>query len=191
MAKRWIITGERGVGKTTFCRKLAEEAGTSGWDVAGLLSLPRCEGGVKTGIEILDLRAGASRMLASARPDELEGFRFCGWTFSEAALEWGNRVLRHATPCDLLLVDEIGPMELDEGRGMTACLQELQSEAYRLAIAVVRPAYEERFHLSWNGSATIAIASPAQAFELAEAFWEEFKRSTQLSTRPWPRRNEG
>jgi nucleoside-triphosphatase THEP1 len=53
IAKRWIITGERGVGKTTFCRRLMEGAGAAGWDVAGLISLPRYEGEVKTGIQIL------------------------------------------------------------------------------------------------------------------------------------------
>jgi len=187
VAKRWIVTGERGVGKTTFCRRLMEMANAAGWDVAGLLSLPRYEGEVKTGIQILDLRQGASRIMASTRPNEVEGFRFCGWTFSEAALAWGNEILRRATPCDLLIVDEVGPLEFDAGSGMTACFQELESEAYCLAIAVVRPAYEERFRLSWKGSATIAISSPEQAIKLAEARFAEFQRPIRNPSPKGPR----
>lgn len=187
IAKRWIITGERGAGKTTFCRRYMERAGAAGWDVAGLLSLPRYEGEVKTGIQILDLRAGASRMMASTRPNEVEGFRFCGWTFSDSALAWGNEILRRATPCDLLIVDEVGPLEFDAGSGMTACFQELESEACRLAIAVVRPAYEERFRLSWKGSVTIAISSPEQALKLAEARFAEFQRPIRNPSPKAPR----
>ncbi len=187
IAKRWIITGERGVGKTTFCRRLMERAGAAGWDVAGLLSLPRYEGEVKTGIQILDLRGGASRMMASTRPNEVEGFRFCGWTISDSALVWGNEILRRATPCDLLIVDEVGPLEFDAGSGMTACFQELEKEAYRLAIAVVRPAYEERFRLSWKGSTTMAISLPEQALKLAEARFAEFQRPIRNPSPKGPR----
>ena len=114
IAKRWVITGERGIGKTTFCRRLMDRAVAAGWDVAGLLSLPRYEGEARTGIQILDLRQGASRIMASTRTNEVEGFRFCGWTFSQAALAWANEILRRATPCDLLIVDEVGPLEFAE-----------------------------------------------------------------------------
>ncbi len=176
MARRWIITGERGVGKTTFCRRFAEMAGAAGWDVAGLLSLPRYEGEVKTGIQILALRGGESRMMASTRPDEFEGSRFCGWSFNDSALAWGNEILQRATPCDLLILDEVGPLEFDTGSGLTACFQVLEKTSYRLAIAVVRPAYEARFRLSWMGSKTIAISSPKQALKLAEARFAELRR---------------
>jgi len=184
---RWIVTGERGVGKTTFCRRLKETAGAAGWDVAGLLSLPRYEGEVKTGIHILDLREGASRLMASTQPTEVEGFRFCGWTFSDSALAWGNDILRRATPCDLLIVDEVGPLEFDVGSGMTACFQELDREAYHVAIAVVRPAYVDRFRLSWKRSTSITISSPEQALELAEARFAEFQHPIRNPSPKAPR----
>jgi nucleoside-triphosphatase THEP1 len=165
--RRWIVTGEPGSGKSTFCREVAQRAKDAGWDAAGILSLPRCQGGVKNGIMIEDLRLQASRLLASRIPDELEGFRFCDWTFSQAALDWGNEVIRRATPCDLLVVDELGPLEFDARTGMTACFPALEGEAYRIAIAVIRAKYLERFAHSWTGSITIRIPSPEEAAGLA------------------------
>jgi nucleoside-triphosphatase len=176
MPGRRIISGERGTGKTTFCRSLAEMACASQWKVSGILSLPRFEGGAKTGIELLDLRTGVSRLLASTHPDELIGFRFCGWFFSAAALAWGNDIIGTATPCDLLIVDEIGPMELKSNKGITACLPQLQGKAYRLAIAVVRPTLAEQFRLSWESSSTLVISSNEQALEQSETLWREFQR---------------
>jgi nucleoside-triphosphatase len=172
--RRWIVTGERGAGKTTFCRTLVDSACNAGWDAAGLLSLPRYQDLAKTGIQILDLRSRAVRLLASRLPDELEGFRFCGWTFNEAALAWGNDVFRRATPCDLLVVDEAGPLEFDAGKGMTMCFSQLESNAYRLAIAVVRPSYQERFAESWTESVVVTVTSPQQAILSARKMFAEF-----------------
>jgi len=171
-ATRWIISGERGCGKTSFCRNLFERARDAGWDVAGFLSLPRCEDNIQTGIEILDLRQGVTRLLASRRPDELAGFRYCGWTFSEAALAWGNEVFRRTTPCDLLIVDEAGPLEFEAGTGMTECFRALQSGSYRLAVAVVRPSCLQRMQKTWPECETITITSPEQSILLAGELFE-------------------
>jgi nucleoside-triphosphatase THEP1 len=79
----------------------------------------------------------------------------------------GNEVIRRATPCDLLVIDELGPLEFDAGIGMTACFPALEGEAYRIAIAVKRAKYLERFARSWAGSITILVPSPEQAAGLA------------------------
>jgi len=60
----WVLTDERGAGKTVHCGALAEQASIAGWDVAGLLSPGIFKDGVKTGILTQDLRTGESRPLA-------------------------------------------------------------------------------------------------------------------------------
>ena len=170
--KRWIISGKRGCGKTTFCRNLFERARDAGWDVAGLLSLPRYEDNIQSGIEVLDLRHGERRLLATRAPDELAGFRHCGWTFSKASLAWGNEVYRRAIPCDLLIVDEAGPLEFEAGTGMTECFSALQSGSFRLAIAVVRPSCLQRMQQSWPESETITISSHEESMVLAGRMFE-------------------
>ena len=34
-------------------------------------------------------------------------------------LAWGTRILQQATPCDLLVVDELGPLKFERGEGWT------------------------------------------------------------------------
>ena len=47
--------------------------------------------------------------------------------------------MANALPCDLLVVDELGPLELERGVGWTAALGLLQQSGFALAVVVVRP----------------------------------------------------
>jgi nucleoside-triphosphatase len=144
----WALTGPRGAGKTTFCRTLAERARAAGWDVAGLLSPGVFEDGVKTGILAQALRTGETHPLARVHPppggaSEVEGrspqLAFGNWLFDAAAFTWGNQVLEASLPCDLLIVDELGPLELVRGEGWTSALAVLRQPRYRVGLVVVRP----------------------------------------------------
>ena len=53
-------------------------------------------------------------------------------------LIWGNHVLSNSTPCDLLVVDELGPLEIDRGTGWQAGLAAVDSKEYAVAVVVVR-----------------------------------------------------
>jgi hypothetical protein len=140
---RLLVTGERGAGKTLFCRALVEAARAlpDAPEVRGILSLRVYEGGEHVGIEALDLRTGRRRRLASLRkagePALSEATRL--WRFNEGALAWGNELLAAATPCGLLVVDELGPLELEQGRGWTSGLAAVDGGAFVASVAVVRP----------------------------------------------------
>jgi len=138
-----VLTGSRQAGKTTACQHLADLARAKGWSVAGVLSPAQFEHGKKTGIDIANLRTGDVRHLASRyrdpRPDEL------GYQFDEDALAWANAIVSASTPCDLLIVDELGPLEIEHNRGLTAAFDVLRSGEYRLAVVVVRPELIEGF----------------------------------------------
>jgi nucleoside-triphosphatase len=133
-----LITGERGVGKTFLCQKVVEEAQRAGHSCAGLLSPPRSEVQQKEGIGLLDVRSGEERPLATA-DDASHGLRWGRYRFATSTLEWGSRVLAEATPCDLLVVDELGPLELETGQGLVKALDVLVQGDYALALVVVRP----------------------------------------------------
>jgi len=170
--QRWIITGRRGAGKTTFCQHLAARARAWSWDVAGLLSPACLEEGHKIAIAALDLRRGESRILAGTVPHE-GALRLGMWWFERETLAWGNEVLAQASPCDLLIVDEIGPLELELGLGWTTALEVLSDRAYRVAVAVVRPELVPRFQARWAGGRLLVIDSPLQARELADGWSPE------------------
>jgi len=61
------------------------------------------------------------------------------WTFAPESVAWGQQVLASLPPCDLLVIDEIGPLELELGQGLTSALDALRHAAYRLALVTLRP----------------------------------------------------
>jgi len=135
----WMVTGPRQVGKSSFCRGMAEAARQADWDVAGLLSPAQIEQGAKTGILVEDLRTGESHRLASVCRQSPEDIPFGDWYFDPQTLAWGNRVLASSPPCDLLIMDELGPLELTHQMGWWAALEILPRGEYRVALVVIRP----------------------------------------------------
>jgi len=133
-----LVTGERGVGKTHLCQQVVEQAGKIGYRCAGVLSRAVFDGEEKAAITLVDVATSAERTLAVAddTPGELRWGRY---RFVPSTLEWGSDLLTGATPCDLLIVDELGPLELTLGQGLVAALGVLNEGAFSLALVVVRP----------------------------------------------------
>jgi len=165
-----VVSGWRGAGKTTWCRQLAELGRARGLEVAGLLSPARFAAGfeadgllVKTGIEVEDLHTGQRRLLASRLEGELQGLRLGPWTFDDAVLAWGNQVLATTIACDILIIDELGPLEFDQQQGWSAGFDLIDRRRYRLAAVVVRPEYLAPFQQRWPEAKSISLPSCAQA----------------------------
>lgn len=142
--RAWMVTGSAGVGKTTFCRLLDAHARKAGWNVSGILSPAVMQGGIKLGIMVEDLLSGASRPLASKFQWSPFRARVGRWFFDPEALAWGNWVLETCPPCDLLIVDEIGPLELKFGCGWISALELFRQADYRLGVVVVRGKLREK-----------------------------------------------
>jgi nucleoside-triphosphatase THEP1 len=175
-----ILTGPGGSGKTTLCRELAAAARRSGRDVAGVLSPGRFAETRKVGIDAMDPRSGEIRPLAwrhdATRPGTLE---LCSWSFDQAVLTWGNGLLGRATPCDLLVVDELGPLELLERRGWIAGLEALDSGGYERALAVVRPGLLEHAHARWPRAALVDVGDASARQRLVTLFTGAASRETE------------
>lgn len=140
-----MISGWRGVGKTGLCLQLVEAARSADLQISGLVSPARFTAGKKTGIEVEDLASRERRLLASLLPGELGGTQLGPWTFDDALFQWGNRALRNAESSDLLVVDELGPLEFEAGTGWNAAFEVLDDRLYQLAIVVIRPEYSGQF----------------------------------------------
>lgn len=153
----WIITGERGAGKTRFCQKVVLAARERGLTVGGVISPAVLTKGIKTGINVQDLATGETRLLASAR-EEIPDAVTPHWKFNDAALAWGSEILRQGTPCDLLIVDELGPLELEHSQGWIEGIEALDGGKYRAAIAVVRSELVPRALQLWSHAAVLPIA---------------------------------
>ncbi len=154
-----ILTGPFGSGKTTACLQLAGLARQRGLDCAGVISPARFDGGVKVGIDVLDVRSGQRRPLAEAnnRPSELRTTRY---RFDADAMAWGAGILNMACPCDLLIVDELGPLELEQGQGWINALDVLRDGQFEAAVVVVRPALLDAFCARMQGLTVSVFTLP-------------------------------
>ena len=152
-----IITGVRGVGKSTYCQRKITEARREGKKVAGLLSTAQFRNKEKVGIEIEDVCTGERRSLASTIPGSSNDIRLGPWFFNTRTIAWGNEVLEKISFCDLLVVDEIGILEFDQAQGFTSAFKILDKGEYILAIVVIRPEYLERAKDRWPQSEEILI----------------------------------
>jgi nucleoside-triphosphatase len=163
--KIFLVTGVSGSGKTTFCREMARAAQRHAWQIAGLLSLPEFTGPEKTGIWAQDLRSGEKRLLASVKRQEENDLLFGKWFFNRQMLDWGNDVLKASIPCDLLVVDELGPLELKLSQGWTNALDVIRTGRYRLALVVIRPELLEMVQPILNFSQVISLSKVDEVAE--------------------------
>ena len=137
-----LLTGIRQVGKSSVCQAVAELARARGHDIQGVLSPAMHDGdSVKVGFEALDAGSG-QRWLLAHMEQGLDGPRIGPYVFDAAGLARAIGVLKRA--CDakdgLLLVDEIGPLELERGQGFAPILDRLPLQGPGHVLLVVRPA---------------------------------------------------
>jgi nucleoside-triphosphatase THEP1 len=138
-ARLLIVTGEKGAGKTSWCAGLRDAALRQSLACDGLLSLAEIRDGVKVGIRLHAVGMGENRPLAVARAVEDWQSFTPRWQFHEDVLAWGNDYLASVATCDILFIDELGPLELTHGKGWQNAFDLLARGAYRLAVVVVRP----------------------------------------------------
>lgn len=133
-----LLTGPPSVGKTTVCLGLACALGERGWNVGGIVTL--AEG---TRRWALDLQGGKRRLLAVSgeAPAGLSGPSWGPYRFSGRTLAWGNAAVLRAMAggVNLVILDEVGPLELVLGEGFLPALQAVLGGPVS-GLVVVRPA---------------------------------------------------
>jgi nucleoside-triphosphatase THEP1 len=164
-----LLTGEIASGKTTICLGLAEAARQKGFRLGGLLSPAVFEGGEKTAIDVLDLKTSRRKRLAELKSSQSSGLETIRWAFQPEAVEWGNQALLQALPCDLLLIDELGPLEFNRGEGWVKGFEVIEGGEYLACLVVVRPSLLDEAKLRWEVSQTIDLGHASQSSLMPEA----------------------
>jgi nucleoside-triphosphatase THEP1 len=136
-----LLTGPIGAGKTTVAERVAGLAREQGLACGGLLAPALKDGlGTKIGIWGVDLHTEERRILA--RVDrEMGGPRVGAYSFDAATLSWAVDAIGSAMGrCDLLIVDEIGKLELWSNAGLAPLLPRLALGAAARSLVLVRQA---------------------------------------------------
>ena len=141
-----LITGPVGVGKTTVAERVVSLARRLGLVCGGLLAPAiKDSHGEKTGIWGVDIRSGERRVLGMVRTHrDLGGPAIGPYSFDAEALAWAVIVIESAMqaaarrPCDLVVVDEIGKLELWQGVGLAPILPRLAAGEAARSLVVVR-----------------------------------------------------
>jgi nucleoside-triphosphatase THEP1 len=158
--KIFLVSGPSGCGKTSFCNHFLEalhEAPMNPRCIRGILSLPLMQENDRCGILAMDLRSGERRLLATRNHGARDGIHTARWRFDPQTLRWCNQVLAAAIPCDLLLIDELGPLEFEQGRGCLEGLKAVDSGQFQLALVVVRTRLLERAMQRWPDAGRIDL----------------------------------
>jgi nucleoside-triphosphatase THEP1 len=172
----WVVTGLRHSGKTTFCCGMVEAARKAGWSVNGLLSPAVFEKGLKTGIMVEDISTGETRLLASYARQGEDDLVLGDWHFNRQILAWGNHILEISQPSDLLVVDELGPLEFNHQTGWQAALEILPRCEYKMALVVIRPDLLDKAHQLFDFSNIIEIDQTHTTDTWVQTFWPKIKK---------------
>lgn len=158
-----ILTGKLQSGKTSLCLDLAQNAKEMGFNLAGVLSPGVFHQGEKTGIDVTNLKNWERRRLAVLRGKDQTGLETRRWSFYPEIVDWGNQVLKNAVPCDLLIVDELGPLEFERDEGWIAGLSAVDSGEYQIALVVIRPSLLKMANQRWKVSSVLDLNDPQKA----------------------------
>lgn len=116
MALLVFLTGIPGVGKSTVVRQVAEKIKLHGVKVGGMTSGDLRSGSARVGFEIRDLLTGKAGVLAHVKQTDgprIGKYRVNSQDLDGIGAEAILSAIRHA---DLIVIDEVGPMELTSTR---------------------------------------------------------------------------
>lgn len=145
MFMKVLITGHPGSGKSSICLRIFEQV-KSKRKIGGFVSSEIREGGIRKGFKILDLDTGKEGILAHINLNKgpaigkyrvnLKDLNGIGVSAIKNALE----------KCDLVIIDEIGPMELKSLEFVSAVRDAFRGDAKVIATVHYRlrhPVIEE------------------------------------------------
>lgn len=162
-SKLLLVTGSRGSGKTLWCMDLVGRAQARGLSLCGLVSPSIFINSKKIGIGLKDLQTGEQRRLAYRKGDEVGDIQTHDWQLVAETMEWGNSVLERVAQCDLFILDEVGPFELEHGIGLVAGLDIIDHAKDFPCVVVIRPSLLEKALARWQWADVLDLSAQVES----------------------------
>ncbi|MCF8337419.1 MAG: DUF2478 domain-containing protein [Bacteroidales bacterium] len=171
----FILTGDVDEGKTATARRIVNRLKNIGMNIRGLLSTKNMDNPKKHGYFIKDITSGKKALLCSQNPSQgsIKTGRFY---FSEEGLTFGRKILMQSleNPTDLVVIDELGPLELND-KGWTPAIEQLLTQSKAPHLWIVREKLVNIIMRKWHiGDVTV--------FNIKEDSVEEIVEEIQVKT---------
>lgn len=153
-----IVTGLSGVGKTPWCSKLIKSALSMDLQVKGILSPGIFKEGYKVGINIVNLETDEEKQLAYLNTKGSARLSTPRWAFDDEVMDWANQILDEIKGGDLVVIDEIGPLELLRNQGLLSGLELIDERRYDVACVVVRSSLLSKVLQRWPEALVVSGA---------------------------------
>jgi len=121
----WLVTGPPGVGKSTAVSKVILFLKSAGVIVGGCTTSEKREGGVRVGFDVKDLTTGRIGELASVTSKFGPRVGRYRVNLQDLARIGASGLIAAAGSSEVIIVDEVGPMELvspEFRRGIRSCI---------------------------------------------------------------------
>ncbi len=142
---RLLVVGDRGSGKTAWCREYICRQRKSGSTVGGIICPAVYRQGQRVGYNALALLTGQEMPFARLRGHQCfeQGETVGDYIVSREAILFACAAIRRAVEsrCDLVVIDEVGPLELS-GKGLMPAV-ELALASPLNVLVVVRSSLKE------------------------------------------------
>ena len=148
---RLLVVGEPGSGKTSWCSEYVNQRRKSGSAIGGILSPAIQKQGQRVGSNALDLLTGEEVPFARlSRYRYLkEGEKVGDYTISRDGISFACGAIEQAVEsrCDLVVIDEVGPLEL-QGNGLMPAVELALASTINVLVVVrssLREALQKHF----------------------------------------------
>jgi nucleoside-triphosphatase len=175
---RIFLTGEPGCGKTTAVKKTCEMMTSRSKKLGGILSGEIREGGARIGFSLEDVLTHETGTLAHI--DQKEGPRVGKYRVNLADIQRiGVAAIRRATAeADVIIVDELGPMELNSMPFILAVEMALASTKHFVGTIHKRASHYLVAAIKSNPSYQILEVTPQNRNEIPTTIAERISTQT-------------
>lgn len=127
MKRVWLLTGRPGIGKTTAILKIANILRSKGVSIGGVISSEIREKGIRVGFKLTDVRTSREGVLAHVNipsGPQVSKYRVNLKDLRDIAAQ---AILDAINNAEVIICDEIGPMELYSQEFKNAVLKAVES----------------------------------------------------------------